>query len=234
MNQETYRKAFDAIQFSPDFENRTRALLRERISAEKEERPMQFGKARKLAMLIAAAIALLAVSVSAANPDTLRNLILELQTTFFISGSTEDGSFAAIRIPETSLVSREERVILTVEGEEIDVTDALTAGGCYCLEQAEEDGRILIEVTGTPEDCVCTLTGYQQEQTEPLFSVTYPKDQTASDADISYAVTEETVEIDGSTLTGRQTVTLTRDDEFTVGHYNGEDIYGLVTDDPMP
>lgn len=27
------------------------------------------------------------------------------------------------------------------------------------------------------------------------------------------------------------TVTLTKDDEFVVGHYDGGDIYGLVTDD---
>ena len=66
MNRETYRKAFDAIPFSPDFQDRTTELLRDRLrEQEKEEHSMHMGKTKKLAVLIAAAIALLAVSVSA-------------------------------------------------------------------------------------------------------------------------------------------------------------------------
>lgn len=66
MNREAYRKAFDAIPFSPDFQDRTTELLRDRLrEQEKEEHIMHVGKTKKLAVLIAAAIALLAVSVSA-------------------------------------------------------------------------------------------------------------------------------------------------------------------------
>ena len=66
MNREAYRKAFDAIPFSPDFQDRTTELLRDRLrEQEKEEHSMYVGKTKKLAVLIAAAIALLAVSVSA-------------------------------------------------------------------------------------------------------------------------------------------------------------------------
>ena len=66
MNREAYRKAFDAIPFSPDFQDRTTELLRDRLrEQEKEEHSMHIGKTKKLAVLIAAAIALLAVSVSA-------------------------------------------------------------------------------------------------------------------------------------------------------------------------
>lgn len=66
MNREAYRKAFDAIPFSPDFRDRTTELLRDRLrEQEKEEHSMHVGKTKKLAVLIAAAIALLAVSVSA-------------------------------------------------------------------------------------------------------------------------------------------------------------------------
>lgn len=233
MNREAYREAFDAIPFSPDFEDRTRRLLRKTVrETETEERTMKFRKPKKLAVLIAAAVALLAVSVSAANLDTLRNIVLDLQTTFFVSGETEDGSFAAIRVPEVTLADRESRVILTVEGQETDVTDALAAEGYFSLEQTEDDGRLLVEVAGTPEDCVCTLTGYREDLETPLFTVTYRKNETVSDADISYSVAEDSIQIDGSTLTGQNTVTLTKDDTFVVGPYDGEDIYGLVTDDP--
>ena len=66
MNREAYRKAFDAIPFSPDFQDRTTELLRDRLrEQEKEKHSMHIGKTKKLAVLIAAAIALLAVSVSA-------------------------------------------------------------------------------------------------------------------------------------------------------------------------
>lgn len=64
MNREEYREAFDRIPFSPDFCPRTTALLRERLR-EQEKQKMSFGKTKKLAVLAAAAICLLAVSVSA-------------------------------------------------------------------------------------------------------------------------------------------------------------------------
>lgn len=66
MDRETYRKAFDEISFSADFQERTAALLRAR-EAEKEDKIMTFGKTKKMALLVAAAVALLAVSVSAAT-----------------------------------------------------------------------------------------------------------------------------------------------------------------------
>lgn len=67
MNQDDYRKAFDELSFSADFQERTADLLRTRArELEKERNDMTFGKTKKLAVLIAACAALLAVSVSAA------------------------------------------------------------------------------------------------------------------------------------------------------------------------
>lgn len=67
MDRETYRKAFDEIPFSADFTERTAELLCHRArELEKENHTMRISKTRKLAVLTAAAIALLAVSVSAA------------------------------------------------------------------------------------------------------------------------------------------------------------------------
>lgn len=67
MNHEEYRKAVDQLSFSADFQPRTEALLRQRARELEKEKPnMHFKKTRKLAVLIAAAVALLAVSVSAA------------------------------------------------------------------------------------------------------------------------------------------------------------------------
>lgn len=67
MNREDYRKAFDELSFSADFQARTEALLRQRARELEKEKPMmQFKRTKKLAVLAAAAVALLAVSVSAA------------------------------------------------------------------------------------------------------------------------------------------------------------------------
>lgn len=67
MNREDYRKAFDELSFSADFQKRTADLLQQRArELEKERTEMTFSKTKKMAALIAACIALLAVSVSAA------------------------------------------------------------------------------------------------------------------------------------------------------------------------
>ena len=66
MNREEYKAAIDSIPFSPDFQARTEALLRARLrETEKETSKMNFSRSKKLAVLVAAAVALLAVSVSA-------------------------------------------------------------------------------------------------------------------------------------------------------------------------
>ena len=67
MNREDYRKAFDELSFSADFQERTADLLRTRArELEKERSNMTISKTKKIAVLAAACIALLAVSVSAA------------------------------------------------------------------------------------------------------------------------------------------------------------------------
>ncbi len=73
MDPNKYRKAFDELSFSADFEERTQDLLRRRArslnpsksSSEKENRPMNLKFFRK-PLVFAAAAALLVVSVSAA------------------------------------------------------------------------------------------------------------------------------------------------------------------------
>lgn len=196
MNRETYRKAFDEITFSPDFQARTEALLQDRARGlEKEEPMMHIGKKKKLAVLIAAAVSLLVVSVSAANLDAIQDIVWELRTSFFVSGTTEDGSFAAIRVPEVMLKDQDDRVILVIEGEEIDITDALEAEVEYLVGLEEADGWQSIHVTGTPEDCVCTITGYREDEETPLFTVTLDKNQALDDSGVEYMVSEEVIEI---------------------------------------
>ncbi|MCI8810092.1 MAG: DUF4179 domain-containing protein [Oscillibacter sp.] len=67
MNRETYRDAFDSLSFSAGFQERTADLLCQRArKLEKERMEMNLNKTKKLAILAAACVALLVVSVSAA------------------------------------------------------------------------------------------------------------------------------------------------------------------------
>lgn len=238
MNQEEYRAAMHALPFSADFAPRTAALLRGHVEAgNKEEQTMR--KPKKLALLLAAAVAVLAVSVSAACPERLQEIVWELKTTFFASGETPDGSFAAIRVPEVTLEEQSGRVILSVEGDETDITDALAQSGCYAVEQAEEAGRLQIEVTGTPEACLCTIRGYRAGEDAPLFTVTREKGgeggqvayQTPDGETVS---AEESVVIDGRGHSGTETVTVTKNDAFTIAPDAEGGVFGLDTDDPQP
>jgi len=66
IDRNSYREAFDQLPFSADFQERTKALLRQHIhDSEKESSAMKFQSLRK-AVLFAAAAAALALSVSAA------------------------------------------------------------------------------------------------------------------------------------------------------------------------
>lgn len=67
MDRKTYREAFDQIPFSADFQERTANLLRQSArELEKENKIVNFSKTKKMAVSLAAAVALLIVSVSAA------------------------------------------------------------------------------------------------------------------------------------------------------------------------
>ena len=67
MNRKDYRAAFDAVPFSADFERRTlQRLAAANPTTEKERTMMHMTRLKKTALLAAAAVALLAVTVSAA------------------------------------------------------------------------------------------------------------------------------------------------------------------------
>ena len=67
MNRQNYRAAFDAVDFSPDFEERTlQKLAAMRHASEKEQNKMSMNRTKKITLLAAAAVVLLAVTVSAA------------------------------------------------------------------------------------------------------------------------------------------------------------------------
>ena len=66
MNREAYRRAFDSLPFSPDFQDRTEALLLERVNRQEQEEATMNRKIFRRPAVLAAVIAVLMISVSAA------------------------------------------------------------------------------------------------------------------------------------------------------------------------
>ena len=57
MNRQNYRAAFDAVDFSPDFEERTlQKLAAMRHASEKEQNKMSMNRTKKITLLAAAAV----------------------------------------------------------------------------------------------------------------------------------------------------------------------------------
>lgn len=127
MKREEYRKAFDQIPFSAGFQERTANLLRQRArELEKENRSMNFSKTKKLAVSLAAAVALLVVSVSAAmvwltpaqvaehQDQPLLAKAFESEDAISINETVETGDFAVTLL---GLVSGEN---LDVQNQDLD------------------------------------------------------------------------------------------------------------------
>lgn len=96
MNRESYRKAFDALHFSEDFQSRTAALLADRARELNKEEQSMFTQKKKLVVLIAAAVALLAVSVSAAMLLLTPAQVAEEMKEPLLAAAFENGDAAAL------------------------------------------------------------------------------------------------------------------------------------------
>ena len=110
------------------------------------------------AVLIAAAAAMMAVGVSAANPQTVQELFFQIATVIQVDEfrqemTTEDGEQVTVfHTPEVYVENRAERALLVVNGEETDITDALLQDGRYVYEQTTEgDTKLSITLAASPE-----------------------------------------------------------------------------------
>lgn len=109
-------------------------------------------------LIAAAAAAMMAVGVSAANPQAVQELFFQIATVIQVDEfrqemTTEDGEQVTVfHTPEVYVENRAGRALLVVNGEETDITDALLQDGRYVYEQTTEgDTKLSITVTGSPE-----------------------------------------------------------------------------------
>ena len=110
----------------------------------------------RAALVCAAAMAMMVVSVAAAAPEEFHEFVINLGTIVRVDRyrsdvTTEDGeTFSMVQSPEAKVEDREGKAILVVNGEDAaDITDALAQDQHYVFEDFTEDTRITITVDGT-------------------------------------------------------------------------------------
>ena len=112
----------------------------------------------RTALICAAAMAMMVVSVAAADPEGFESFLINIGTVVRVDRyrsdvTTEDGeTFSMVQSPEAKVENRDGKAILVVNGEDVaDITDALAQDQHYVFEDFTEDTRITITVDGTIE-----------------------------------------------------------------------------------
>ncbi|MCI9352944.1 MAG: hypothetical protein HFF58_06785 [Lawsonibacter sp.] len=110
----------------------------------------------RTALIAAAAMAMMVVSVAAANPEEFQAFVINLGSVVRVDRyrsdvTTEDGeTFSMVESPDAKVENRDGKAILVVNGEDAaDITDALAQDQHYVFEDFTEDTRITITVDGT-------------------------------------------------------------------------------------
>ena len=110
----------------------------------------------RTALICAAAMAMMVVTVAAANPEEFQAFFLNIGSVVRVDRyrsdvTTEDGeTFSMVESPDARIENRDGKAILVVNGEDVaDITDALVRDQHYVFEDFTEDTRITITVDGT-------------------------------------------------------------------------------------
>lgn len=129
------------------------------MTENQEKKALRFPKR---AALVAAALAgALCLTAAAAEVPAVQ----EFFSTVFVTISTNGDVTAGLSIPNVSVEEREGRSILTVDGEETDVTDALARDGKYLYEgdgfevEVDEHGEAIVTAYGSNGTTVTYTVG---------------------------------------------------------------------------
>lgn len=110
----------------------------------------------RTALIAAAAVAMMVVSVAAANPEAAQEFFYNIASIVHVDQYrmdmvTEDGEQVTVfSVPEASVENRDGRAILVLDGKDAaDITDALKAEGRYTYEDTTAEGtRLTVAVEG--------------------------------------------------------------------------------------
>ena len=124
----------------------------------KKRRPL------RTVLIAVAAVAMMVVGVSAANPEMIEAVAVRFGEIIQVSQYkmeliTEDGSRITVySAPRAAVENRYGRAILVINDEDVaDITDELNAEGRYCYEGVVEERRLTVTVEGTAEEWTATV-----------------------------------------------------------------------------
>ena len=179
----------------------------------KKRRPL------RTVLICAAAVAMMVVGASAANPGMIEAVAVRFGEIIQVSQHkmeliTEDGSKITVySAPRPSVVNRDGRAILVIDGEDVvDITDELNAEGRYRYESDIEDRHLTVTVEGTAEEWTATV-----EIADPNGPVSESINYTNSGFAEDDVIFNETPRIFARTVDGE-------DVYVTIREYAGEEI----------
>lgn len=118
----------------------------------------------RTALTAAAAVAMMVVTVAAANPEGAEELWYRVMDIVHIGQYRsevvgENGEHMTLMsIPEATVENQDGRAVLVIAGEQtIDITDALDSDGRYVYEDTDEGTHLVITVTGTIDNWELTV-----------------------------------------------------------------------------
>ena len=127
--------------------------LQEVIHMTEQNKKRAIRRPLRVGLAAAALCALTVVGASAANPEFLEEIVLSIRSAVVVSDYQEelimeDGSqITALHFPDVSVEERDGRTILTVDGAETDITDALSEDGRYVWEDTDNGSQAQVIVT---------------------------------------------------------------------------------------
>ena len=149
--------------------------IEEVIQMTKDKKTMRKRRPMRVLVTVAAVCAALAITASAANPEVLEGILVTIRSSVSIGEYREEmmmdsgETVTALRFPEASVEERDGRVILTVDGEAIDITSEMKQDGQYIWEYSDEGTNaqvmVFLDENGKPQT-VINITpseGYAEE-----------------------------------------------------------------------
>lgn len=122
------------------------------MTEQKQKKPVR--RPLRVGLIAAVVTVALMVTVSAANPEALEWLSATIRSSASIGDYREEivmddtgETITALRLPDTAVEERDGRIILTVDGEETDITDALAREGRYVWEDTDNGSQAQVVVT---------------------------------------------------------------------------------------
>lgn len=165
--------------------------IEEVIQMTKEKKTMRKRRPIRVLVAVAAVCTALAITASASNPEILEGIVMSIRTSVSIGEYREElvmengEVMTALCIPDAAVEERDGRTILTVDGEELDITEELAREGRYVWYDEDQGAKVQVEVTldenGAPQAVVSAALA-EEDIGDASFSVIVESNEEETDS----------------------------------------------------